>query len=212
MLDNLFRKYLEADGGTGAGETGGNNNVTSTDSDLLSGESKTFTQEDLNRIVAREKDKATRSILKNLGFEDTNTAKSKLEELRKLEEDSASLLEKTTKSKDKAELKLGEYEKKVEQLEQEVALMKAGVLPDKVKEVAALLTVYHNEDVTLEDAIAKVKTNFSGLFSDNVVNDSGTGSGNNPPRNRGYSESSFEGIGKRLAETKLKQSGLLKEE
>lgn len=207
MLHNLFKKFLEADGTSG---TEGNSDVTSTGTEP--GESKTFTQEDLNRIIIKEKDKATKSILKKLGFEDTATAESKLEEYRILEEDTSSTLEKITKSRDKAETKLKELQDKLAQLEQEKLLMQKGVVSDKVAEVNALLSVYTNDDTSVEEALEKVKTNFPNLFSGETTSLSGTGNNNNPPRNRQHGDEYLSGIGKRLAEEKLKQSGLLKED
>lgn len=208
MLHNLFTKFLEEEG---LGGTEGYVDVTSTGTEPTN--SKTFTQEDLNRIVVKEKDKAIKSILKKLGFDDTATAESKLEEYRLLEEETSTTLEKVTKSKDKAESKLKELQDKLAQLEQEKLLMQKGVLTDKVLEVNALLSVYTNDDTSLEDALEKIKVNFPNLFSDETSTSlSGTGNSSNPPRNRQYNDESLSGIGERLAKERLKQSGLLKEE
>ena len=205
MLNNLFQKYLEADGVSGGTE--GNSDVTSTGTESSS---KTFTQEDLNRIVVREKDRAVKSALKSLGFEDSDSAKAKLEEYRALEDDSKSLLEKVTRGKDKAEKTLAELKLKLEQLEREKSLIAYGVSPDKVEAVNALLPVYSTEGASIEESLEKIKKEFSNLFSDNTT--IGTGSNNNPPRERNQSIEPFSGVGKRLAEEKLKQSGLLEKE
>lgn len=212
MYTNLFKKFLDSDGGVSGG-TEGNNNATSAGTESTTTGERTFSQEDLNRIVVKEKEKAVSRALKNLGFEDSDSAKSKMEELLALEQDNTSVLEKATKAKDKAEKQAGEYKTKVEQLEQELFLLKSGALPDKSQEVSALLSVYQNAETTAEEALTKVKENFPNLFSDAETTTSGTGGSNNPPRDsRQVEESPFSGIGKRLAEEKLKQSGLLKEE
>ena len=88
-----FLPFMEEDGkgGTGGGDPEGGSN----DDGNNGGSEKTFTQEDLNRIAAKEKRDGIASILKTLGFEKEEDAKKFVETYRKAEEDKKDDLEKT---------------------------------------------------------------------------------------------------------------------
>lgn len=212
MLHNLFAKYYAPD------EIGGIETQTpaveGTD-EAIEPETKSFTQEELNRIIVREKEKATKAALKSLGFEDSSTAKTKIAELLELENNSKSDLEKLVKGKEKAEKNLTETTAKVNELETQLSLLKLGVTPEKISEANALIALKISEEKTMDEAVEELKIDFPMLFvgaSDQETSThSGTGSSNNPPRNP-RQMTTFEGIGQRLAEQQLKQSGYIDKE
>ena len=207
MYTNLFKKFYSPE------EIGGETTQTPAESDGVNEETtpeKTFTQEELNRIIAKEKEKAAKSVLKNLGFEDTKTAKAKITELMSLEDESRSDLEKLMQGKEKAEKTLSEKMDKISELETQLSLMQLGVTPTKISEANALIALKLNEDKDMETAIEELKVDFPMLFlgSNNADGNTGTGTGTNgnPPRNP-RTVDTFTGIGQRLAEQRLQQEG-----
>lgn len=207
MYTNLFNKYYSPD------EIGGE----TTQTPAVDGEQveepvaeKSFTQEELNKIIVREKEKATKSVLKSLGFEDTKTAKTKISELMSLEDESKSDLEKLMQGKEKAEKNLAEKESKVTELETQLSLLKLGITPEKISEANALIALKISEDKNMEEAVEELRIDFPSLFlgstNDSTRANGGTGTNGNPPRNP-RTVNTFAGIGQRLAEQRLKQEG-----
>lgn len=194
---------LEADGGSGGG-AGGDSGSGGDDNGGDKG-TKTFTQEDLNRIGATEKNAGKLAALKALGFESEADAKAYLEKARKAEEDSMTEAEKIKKEKEDAD-KLASTEKaRAEKLEQELLALKAGANPSTVSDLVLLVRNRMTDAVDFNAALELVKkeASFATLFSTPADNGSGNGTGGagNPPRK--VTTESLNGIGKRLAENKV---------
>lgn len=212
MFKHKFTKFLDFDG-AGAGTTSDadsnpGNTATGAESQNQSElQNRTFTQEDLNRIVIREKERAQRSVLRDLGFDNLEDAKGLLSDWRAASESNASDIEKAIKAKEKAEIKLSETNAKLEQYEQQILLLSEGVKPDKITKVGALVNLELENKVSFEEAISSVKKEFPSLFIDSHA-DTNTGSPANPPKDPSSNKKTVSGIGKRLAENKLKQSGI----
>ena len=83
-MDNLLRRFgnllmMEEDGGAGgSGGTG--------DGDGNGNKDKTFTQEELNSIIASEKQKNQAAVYKHLGFESAEDAKAFIDKYKEEED------------------------------------------------------------------------------------------------------------------------------
>jgi vacuolar-type H+-ATPase subunit I/STV1 len=117
---------------------------------------KTFTQEDVNNIVAREVKKTQEKLLKQLGIDDFNSAKEGLQKFREWQESQKTEAQKQAERLQKLEQDFNAVQKEKENLMAQLAAVKAGVHADFVEDVIVLAQRLVNEDTTIDDAIAKV--------------------------------------------------------
>lgn len=117
---------------------------------------KTFTQEDVNGLVAKEAKKAQEKLLKQLGVTDIKSAK---EGLDKFQAHLDSQKDEATKTADKLAVVEGERNtlgSENETLKAQLAALKADVKADSIDDVIVLAKPLVSEDVTMEEAIQKV--------------------------------------------------------
>lgn len=134
---------------------------------------KTFTQEEVNRMLANEKRQGRQAALKALGLDPADKdAEKKAKEIldghkTQAERDAEALkTEQTARS---------EAEKKAEAAERKFAVLSSGCKKEFVEEVTALATVKVTETVDFEAALKTVKEKFPNFFDDD--SDDGTGGG-----------------------------------
>lgn len=131
------------------------NKATGADADEKP-EEKTFKQEDVNNIAARESKKATEKLLKDLGIEDFDNAKDGMAKFRKWQESQKTEQEKQDEllkglEKDKATLAIENST-----LKAQVAAMKQGVKGESVEDVVALADRLVSDEVDIDQAIKQV--------------------------------------------------------
>ena len=185
------------EGGSGTGEGGGDPGSGGEGG----GETRTFTQEDVNRIATREKNQgrqaATQELAEELGVS-LDEAKSIIQEARKKEESEKSEAQKAKDAADrekqeaetaKAEAARERYEARVER-----ALLRAGIDGDdesKLSRLSRMITV--EVDASQEDINAdvdQIKTDFPELFGAKEEGGGGrkpppsSDPGGTPPKNR----------------------------
>lgn len=185
-------------GSTGAEPT---NQQGSNDSDQSQNtgnqqQEKTFTQAEVNAMMAKEKDQGRKAILKELGVTDVKNAKDALDKYKEYLESQKSDLQ-------KAQDAAAEIEKNRKLLEEELAItnqkltvLTAGCASDKADDVCVLARARMNDKTTFEQAVGQVKESYPDLFGQSAQN-KGTGNGVNP-QNRGTSQNNGS-IGQRLA-------------
>lgn len=117
---------------------------------------KTFTQEDVNNIVAREAKKAQEKLLKQLGIEDFNSAKEGLQKFKEWQESQKTEAQKQAERLQELEQQFTAVQQEKEALAAQLAAVKAGVHADFVEDVIVLAQRLVNEDTTIDEAIAKV--------------------------------------------------------
>lgn len=117
---------------------------------------KTFTQEDVNNIVAREAKKAQEKLLKQLGIEDFNSAKEGLQKFKEWQESQKTEAQKQAERLQQLEQQFTAVQQEKEALAAQLAAVKAGVHADFVEDVVVLAQRLVNDDTTLEEAITKV--------------------------------------------------------
>jgi hypothetical protein len=118
--------------------------------------SKTFTQEDVNNIVAKEAKKAQEKLLKQLGIEDFNSAKEGLQKFKEWQDAQKTEAQKQAERLQELETKYNTVSEENASLKAQIAAMKAGVHADYVEDVVILAQRLVNDDTTIDDAIAKV--------------------------------------------------------
>jgi hypothetical protein len=119
-------------------------------------EIKTFTQEDVNNIVAREVKKTQEKLLKQLGIDDFNSAKEGLQKFREWQESQKTEAQKQAERLQQLEQQFNAVQQEKENLMAQLAAVKAGVHADYVEDVIVLAQRLVNEDTTIDEAIQKV--------------------------------------------------------
>lgn len=119
-------------------------------------EAKTFTQEEVNGLVAKEARKAQEKIFKSLGFEDVKSAKEGFEQLREWKDSQKTEAEKQAEAIADKEKQLEAVILENKQLTAKYAALTLGVRSDAVDDVIALSQSKVTDDVTIEDAISEV--------------------------------------------------------
>lgn len=119
-------------------------------------EVKTFTQEDVNNIVAREVKKTQEKLLKQLGIEDFNSAKEGLQKFREWQESQKTEAERQAERLKELETNYQNVSSENETLKAQLSALKAGVNPDSVQDVVILAKAMVNDEVDMDQAIQKV--------------------------------------------------------
>lgn len=165
-----------AEGGSEGGE-GDNNDNPGTGSQS----GKTFTQEDVNALLKKEKESAKKALLKELGVEDAKSAKEGLAEYKKI-------LDKGKTDAQKAQEDLAaetkaktDAEKRALLAEAKVEVLSAGCKPEYLDDVITLAMIKVTDDKDLAAVVKEMKENtkYSAFFgeSDSGSGDKGTGGG-----------------------------------
>lgn len=161
---------------------------------------KTFTQSEVNKMMAREKKQGRRSVLKDLGFSNEEEAKKAYSLLNALMDSQKSEGEKNNETNKKLEDEKSEAEKRAELAEAKLTCLENGVNKDSIEDVLSIAMSKIDEKTELEDVIKNMKKEkrYSVFFEEsNDSNNDGTG---NPTKNTKKKEGSEVGsIGKRLA-------------
>lgn len=117
---------------------------------------KTFTQEDVNAIAAKEAKRATEKILKQLGVTDFTTAKEGLAKYQEILDSQKTDAQKAAEKAQELEQQNNTLLTAKETLEAELAALKSDVNPEFVNDVVVLAKNLLNDDTDMNAAIQKV--------------------------------------------------------
>lgn len=158
---------------------------------------KTYTQEQLNSMMANEKRTARQAILKELGFDikDDKSFKDTLKSIKDTLDAGKTQAQLDAEAKAAAETAKAEAETKAAKLEMKVAALAAGVNPEYLDDIIVLAQSKVSETMPVEKVMEEFKTKYPSFFAE-VAGGSGTGRSNNPPRKP---QAGTEGLGQRLA-------------
>lgn len=186
------------------GEGGGEGGTGSEGQDPGAGGAKSFTQEEVNRMMANEKRSARSALLKELGYEvkdgkyaDTVTAIKTILDAGKTQQ------QKDQEARTTAEKALTEEKSRVSRLQARVDIMAAGVKPAFVDDAITMLLPQVTEEKTLTKLLEDYKAKYPAWFSEYSGGSKGTGSPNNPPKPNGGKDTGE--FGKRLAQANKPQ-------
>lgn len=116
----------------------------------------TFTQKDVNSLVAREAKKAQEKLLKQLGVTDFNTARDGLQKFKEWQDSQKSEQEKLQEELSTTKQTLEQIEAERNDAKDKLSAISLGVDPQKVTDVIVLARTMVNEKTTIDDAIPKV--------------------------------------------------------
>lgn len=149
--------------GESTGETAsttGETVATTTQQDAT--KDKTFTQADITRIAAAEKEQGRRSVLAELGITDPAQAKSMLELAAKISDATKPPDQKLTE----ADSKVAEAEARAKAAEAKLILVQQRVKTDSLDDVFTLASARVTKDVDFDAAVQAIKKQYPLLFDD----------------------------------------------
>ena len=149
-------------GGTGA-DTGLDD---SNKDDLKKKEEKTFTQEEVNRMMAREKKQGRAALLKELGYEDEKAAINASKSYNAWLQAQKSDEQKAADEKAANDRALLEAQTKAELSEAKVEAMMLGCQPAYVEDVIALAMAKKTEDGDYKTIIGDLKKKYPVWFNE----------------------------------------------
>lgn len=117
---------------------------------------KTFTQEELNKIIAKEKKTAQESFLKSVGFEDFKNAKDGIEKFKEWQDSQKTEAQKQAEALEAANKTLETERTEKATLAAQLAAFKAGAKAESLGDVILLAQAKVSDDVTIDDAIKQV--------------------------------------------------------
>lgn len=119
-------------------------------------EEKTFTQTELNKMIAKEKKTAQENFLKSAGFTDFENAKDGIQKFKEWQESQRTDAENKAIELENANKTLAEVNAEKATLAAELAAFKAGAKAESLGDVILLAQAKVSDDVTIDDAIKQV--------------------------------------------------------
>jgi hypothetical protein len=168
--------------------------------------SKKFSQNDVNRMIKSEKEKAKAALLKELGVTDFKSAKDGFAAYMKSVEDNKTDLQKANEALEISKTNENNLRTENEKLQINIKVLAAGVNADNVDDFTAIVMSKVNETTSADDVINSLKQNtaFSGFFAvKNQQKNNGTGSPVGGNKNGASSDNSLN-YGQRLAQARIK--------
>lgn len=202
-------KLSPDDGGSGGGV---GNPAGNGDNGSGGTEDKTFTQEQVNSMIAAEKRKNLSSVYKGLGFDSEEAAKAFVDKYKGEEEKNKTDLVKAQERASQLEAEKRAEAAKAQDLQYRFDAMAEGCDAKSAADVVVLAKAKMSDDNDKDFAAAlkEVKEQYPAMFgqTDNG-NGGGTGGGGTSPRQK-LKSGDLSGIGKRLAEQR-KQNNTTKD-
>lgn len=184
------------------------NQTTQTDT----GAEKVFTQADVNRMMAAEKESGRKSILKELGITDVASAKEGLQKYQEYLEAQKSEVQKIQETNTQLQEKYNQSLQEISHTKNCMQAMKLGVNPDSVEELVILASSKVNDNKDFETVVSEMKNNsvYAGFFKTASV---GTGQGglkSNPAQTEQSTPSFAESLAKKSLSYKEQKSNYFK--
>lgn len=162
---------------------------------------KTFTQEDINRIAAKEKAEGRRALLKELGIEDTEDSLNAIKNYLAQQDSQKSDLQKANERASKAEKAQADAEANALAIQRKYDALAAGAKADTIDDLMALASTKVNDKTDFKSALEQVKKAYPVFFNEaSQTGTVGTGRSTNPARNTNGHQMS---MGERLAKSRM---------
>ena len=194
------------DNGQGNGSENSNGNNGDANGENGSGEQnkgaeKTFTQQQVNDMMTREKKQGKQSVLNALGFKTEQEAKDAISLLKALKDSQKSEEEKQKEANDAMVADKEEAEQRALLAEAKLSCIENGVNKESVDDVLTIAMSKVSDDKKLEDVIADMKKEkrYSSFFVEENDGGSSNGTGSTPSHSSSKDKGG-ENYGKQLAE------------
>lgn len=178
-------------------EPGGDPGNQDGDSGNQGNQGKSYTQDQINTMMATEKRTARQALLKELGFEvkDDKSFKDTLKSIKDTLDAGKTQAQRDKEAKEAAESERDEANSKVNNLQLRIDALSAGVKADCLDDAITLAKTHITEENPASKVFEEFKEKYP-MFYGESSGGRGTGNPNNPPRHNNGEE----GLGKRLAQ------------
>lgn len=165
------------------------------------GEEKKFTQEEVTRMMTREKNEGRKAAIKALGFSNEEEAKKAASLLKALLDSQKTDEEKANEEKNNAINQKSDAEKRASEAEAKLTCFLAGVNKDSIDDVLSIALPKVTDDKDLSKVLDEMKKNnrYSSFFEEGSDGKDSKGGTGNPPGHSGKKGEEKGGYGKRLA-------------
>lgn len=207
----LFGANGEGSDGEGAGNANQqnnnqqNSNQNNQNSDGGAGE-KTYTQAQVNAMLANEKRQGKQAILRALGIKDVNEGKSKMQQQQQTTQQQLDEENQAAQLLSNARQAQVEAEQRAQAAERKLAVLKLGVRPEYVDDVVFIASGKATDSEDFNAVISGMKETHSFYFvqdNNSSQNNNGTGGNTNFKKQQQQQEQAG-ALGKRLAEQRMK--------
>ena len=165
---------------------------------------KTFTQEEVNRMMAKEKREGKLSVLKELGVEDVKNAKEGLKKYQEYLNAQKTEAQRAQEEVQRLAEEKAELEKKALMADIQVSALKSGIKADFLDDAIILAQSKKTDNTTYEDIFNELKQTYPN-FAGTATTPAPKGTGNMPKPTAGQQQATADDYGKRLAEARLAQ-------
>lgn len=165
---------------------------------------KTFTQEEVNRMMAKEKREGKLSVLKELGVEDVKNAKEGLKKYQEYLNAQKTEAQRAQEEAQRLAEEKAELEKKALMADIQVSALKSGIKADFLDDAIILAQSKKTDNTTYEDIFNELKQTYPN-FVGTATTPAPKGTGNMPKPTAGQQQATADDYGKRLAEARLAQ-------
>ena len=202
--------YLQFFGDEGNGEGNGAENPSGNDENSGAGNQngndgqsqRTFTQDEVSRMMTREKQQGKQSVLNALGFKTEDEAKSAFNLLKALQDSQKSEADRKEEEKNTAIQSKADAEKRAEVAEAKLSCVVNGVSAESVDDVLVIALAKVTDGKTLDDVIKEMKgeARYASFFGSKPATPSGDNTGKSLQNNPSGTSGTDADYGKRIAE------------
>lgn len=165
---------------------------------------RVFTQEEVNKMMAKEKREGKLSVLKELGVEDVKNAKDGLKRYQDYLDSQKTEAEKAQAEVQRLAQEKAELEEKARMADIQVAALKNGIKADFLEDAIILAQNKKTDAMTYDDIFNELKQSYPS-FAGTVQTSTPKGTGDLPKPTATQHQSAADDYGKRLAEARLAQ-------
>lgn len=200
----LMKMDADNGGSGGTGDPAGGDNGSDGDNGAAGQGGKTFTQEQVNSMIAAEKRKNLSSVYKGLGFDSEEAAKEFVEKYKQEEEKNKSELVKEQEKNKQLEAEKAAEATRAQDLQYRFDAISEGCDAKSAEDVVVLAKAKMSDDKDFAAALKEVKEQYPAMFGQ-TDNGGGTGGGGTSPRQK-LKAGDISGMGKRLAAQRRENS------
>lgn len=172
-LKGIGLQFFAEEGGPGSGTDGNGGDGGTGGTSESETQTKTFTQEEVNRMLANEKRQGRQAALKALGLDPNDKDAEK--NAKAILDNQKTQAERDSEAVKNAQTAQADAEAKAIAAERKLSTLTSGCKKEFIEEVIALASAKVNDSTNFEAALKAVKEKCPAFFDDD--NDPGTGGG-----------------------------------
>lgn len=168
--DNLFKKFnlqfFAGEDGDQSEDDNSGEDDNNAGQQQQQQQGKTFTQEEVNAMMAKEKNQGRRSVYSELGFKNEKDAKSAITNYQKFLKSQKSEEELAAENLKNEQTAKSEAEERASKAEAKVQALISGVKPDCLDDVITIAMSKKTDGVEFNAVLKEIKTKYPTLFTD----------------------------------------------